>query len=301
MPVRFHPSTDMGSNNVGTLLSRTGPTANQQPFTTQNDIVEIFQQEQEHALSLLSLSPLLSSLFLSYARRASGHGSASATASADSEEWKVLQNTIKSLREENEKLRVNSREMIRKLEMSEASQAMLRSQVSSVNEANGTYRDDINTLRAELIELRIKYGRILKDSEAEKNALKVQISDIEKQRGQLRETAVKQQIRISKLERPAPDVTFRGPNSPPFRGDSDSTPSPTLPDSPITPFQSSLPTFPSPYVDSEPACMSPTSSAVGSLRSHPLARGGLIPGRPKAIIVDTQSITASSGWFADGD
>jgi chromosome segregation ATPase len=144
----------------------------------QNDILAILQHEQEHALSLLSLSPLLSSLFVSYASRAGARGSSSTT-SAESEEWKVLQDTIASVREENERLKLETREMVRKVEMSEASQEMLRSQVSSLNEANAAYQEDLKCLRAELAEAKKSHDRNLLDSDAEKTALKVQISDLE--------------------------------------------------------------------------------------------------------------------------
>ena len=130
-------------------------------------------------MSLLSLSPLLTSLFISYASRAGARGPSSATSSADSEEWTALQDTIATLREENEKLKSEAREMVRKLEMSEASQEMLRSQVSSLNEANMAHQEDIKTLQAELAEAKEKCDRVVADSEAEKGTLKVKISDLE--------------------------------------------------------------------------------------------------------------------------
>ena len=145
----------------------------------QNDLLAILQHEQEHALSLLSLSPLLSSLFVSYASRAGARGSTSSTTSAESEEWRALQDTIAMLREENEKLKLESREMVRKMEMSEASQEMLRSQVSSLNDANAAHQEDLKCLRAELAEAKQTHDRSVVDCDSEKAALKVQISDLE--------------------------------------------------------------------------------------------------------------------------
>jgi small-conductance mechanosensitive channel len=161
------------------LLTRATLTAKPLSATTQGDIIAILQQEQEHALSLLSLSPLLSSLFVSYASRAGARGPGSATASADSEEWRALQDTITSLREENEKLKLEAREVVRKLEMAEASQEMLRSQVSSLDETNATHREDIRFLQTELVEVKEKYNRVVTDSDAEKGALRVKVSDLE--------------------------------------------------------------------------------------------------------------------------
>lgn len=270
---------------------------------TKNDIVSILEQEQEHALSLLSLSPLLASLFVTYASRAGARGPSSSMISADSEEWKHLQGSIALLREENETLKSEAREMIRKLEISEASQEMLRSQVSSLNETNSAYQKDIGSLRAELIEARGMQDRVVAHSEAEKTSLKVKISDLEIQRGQLRDTAVKQQIRISRLGRPIIDGTLplRLSNTHSFRADSDSTPSPPLQDSPIIPIHSSLPSASSSTVSGRLSCMSPTPGTMRSVRPHPMARGGLVPGRHKSSTDDMRAESVMSCWFADGD
>jgi len=149
------------------------------PPTTQRDILEILQHEQDHAMSLLSLSPLLSSLFVSYASRAAALRSASSVPPSEAEEWKALQDTIAALREENEELKSETREMAGKLEAAEASQEMFRSGVSSLKGANTTQQEEIKTLRAEFSEARDKYDRIVVDSSVEEAALKAQISDLE--------------------------------------------------------------------------------------------------------------------------
>ena len=69
--------------------------------------------------------------------------------------------------------------MVRKSEMTEASQEMLRSQVSSLNESNAAQREDITSLQTELVEVKEKYNRLVADSEAEKATLRVQVSDLE--------------------------------------------------------------------------------------------------------------------------
>jgi len=292
----------MDSSGFTSLLSRAALTAN--PLSTsQSDIIAIFQQEQEHALSLLSLSPLLSTLFVSYASRAGPRGSGSSTTSTDSEEWKVLQDTIASLREENEKLRLEARDMVRKLAMAEASQEMLRSHVSSLDESNAIHREDIKSLRAEIMDVQEKYDRVMADSEAERATLRVKVSDLEAQRGRLRDTVVKQQIRVSKLERPTMTdgtLPLRLPNTPSSRRDSDSGLSLPLPDSPTSPFYP-LPPSPIPRMNGRVTCMSPSPRSVASLRPHPMARGGLVPGRHKASTADLRSDSTMSGWFADGD
>ena len=130
-------------------------------------------------MSLLSLSPLLSSLFISYADRAAVLESASATPSPESEEWKTLQVTISALREENEKLNRETREVVGKLAAAEASQEAFRSQVLSLKEVNTTQQDDIESLRAELVEAEDQCDRLVADSNAERAAFQIRVLDLE--------------------------------------------------------------------------------------------------------------------------
>jgi len=218
-------------------------------------------------MSLLSLSPLLSSLFVSYANRAAALESASATPSPESEDWKALQTTIVILQEENEKLKSTNREMMGKLAAAEASQEAFCSQVSSLKEVCTTQQDDIKSLQEELVEARGKYDRLVVDSNAEKAALQIRVLDLEvslrfclvgesiilidtpcgqAHRVELKEAVVEQQVRISKLERRLPDdippvMSTRRSPSPPARSRSPYTLSPTSPRSPISRLQTPLP------------------------------------------------------------
>ena len=130
-------------------------------------------------MSLLSLSPLLSSLFISYANRAAALEAALAAPSPESEDWKTLQATVTGLREENEKLKLETREMAGKLEAAEASQEAFRSQVSNLKEVNATRQNDITSLRAESSEAKDKYDSLMVDSSAQAAALQVKVSDLE--------------------------------------------------------------------------------------------------------------------------
>jgi len=160
-------------------LFKMGPITTPLSPATQSDILGILQREQDHALSLLSLSPLLSSLFISYANQAAALALSPVTPSPESEEWKTLQTTIATLREENEKLKSENREMAEKLGATEASQEAFRSQVSSLKEVHTTQQTDIKSLWAELFEAGDKYDRLLEDSSAEKNTLQAQVLDLE--------------------------------------------------------------------------------------------------------------------------
>ena len=161
------------------LLSRTRPIASPLSPATQSDILGILQREQDHAMSLLSLSPLLSGLFVSYANLAAALESTPATPSPDGEEWKALQATVTSLQRENETLKSDNCEMAEKLGTAKASQDAFRSQVSYLKEANTTQQGDVRSLRAELAEARDRHDRLMADSNTERAALQTRILDLE--------------------------------------------------------------------------------------------------------------------------
>ena len=129
-------------------------------------------------MALLASSPLLASLFVSYANQAAALESASTTPSPESEEWKALQNAITTLQEEIENLKSENLEIAEELESAEASREAFRSQVSSLKQVNTTQEDDIKALRVELTETEDKYDRLMVDSNAEKAALQIQALDL---------------------------------------------------------------------------------------------------------------------------
>ena len=146
---------------------------------TQRDVQEVLQQEQEHAMSLLSSSPLLSSLFISYATRISALESSSPAPPLDDEERKALQSSIIALKKVNEKLELEHSKVVRKLEAGNASQEAFRSQMSFLEDANATQREENKTLRRELVEVKCLYDQFVTDSNAEKTAHRVRIMDLE--------------------------------------------------------------------------------------------------------------------------
>ena len=142
---------------------------------TQSDILGILQREQDRAIVLLSSSPLLASLFVSYANQVTALESVSATPSPESEEWKALQNAITTLEEEIEKLKSENIELTKGLDSAEA----FRSQVSSLRAVNATQQDNIESLRVEFTETKETYDRLVVDSNAEKATLQIRVLDLE--------------------------------------------------------------------------------------------------------------------------
>ncbi|KAF9642246.1 hypothetical protein BDM02DRAFT_2470833 [Thelephora ganbajun] len=220
------------------MFPRMSPIMNPLSPATQCDILGILQREQDRAMELLSSSPLLASLFVSYANQAAALESALATPSPESDEWKALQNTISTLEEKIEKSKSEDLEIVERLEVATASQEAFRSQVSSLREVNATQQDDIKSLRAELIEVKGKHDRLLVESNAERAGLQGMVLDLEVQRTELKETVVEQQIKISKLERQG----FGGPSIPPKAAATIETVDPREHDSPRVRSTAAVPT-----------------------------------------------------------
>jgi predicted RNase H-like nuclease (RuvC/YqgF family) len=160
------------------MFPRINPTANPLPSATQSDILEILQREQDRAVSLLSSSPLLASLFVSYANKAAALDSATATPTSESDEWKTLENTIATLQEEVDRLKPENFEMAKSLEAVAASQEAFRSQVSTLKEVNATQLGDIKTLRTELFEARRRHDQLLVGSNSERETFQTRISEL---------------------------------------------------------------------------------------------------------------------------
>lgn len=152
------------------------PIANSLPPATQSDILGILQREQDRAIALLSSSPLLASLFVSYANQAAAFESY--TPPAESEEWKALENTVSRLQEEVDKLKPENLEITERLVAAGASLEAFRSQVTSLKEVNVVQRLDIGSLQAELFESKDKYNRLVEDSNAERDVLQSTVSDL---------------------------------------------------------------------------------------------------------------------------
>jgi len=130
-------------------------------------------------MSLLSLSPLLSSLFVSYANRVVALESASSTPSPESEEWRTFQTTIATLREENSKFESENCEMATKLEVAIASQEAFRTQVAALKEDVEVQQDRYWVLAERCSESNDKYNQLVVESNAEKTAFQAQVLDLE--------------------------------------------------------------------------------------------------------------------------
>lgn len=128
-------------------------------------------------MALLSSSPLLASLFVSYANQAAALETSAP--STESEEWKALENTVSLLREEVDRLKPENLEMKERLGVASGSLEAFRSQVTSLKEVNAAQLHEIDALRAELFESKAKYDQLVESSNVEREALRNAVSDLE--------------------------------------------------------------------------------------------------------------------------
>ena len=153
------------------------PIAKALPSATQSDVLEILQREQDRAIALLSSSPLLSGLFVSYANRAAALRSS--VLSTENEGRKALESVVSRLREEIDELKLEKLEMAERLAVTMASIEAFRSQVTSLKEVRVAQQRDVDSLQAELFEFEGRYNQLAESSNAEREALRTMVSDLE--------------------------------------------------------------------------------------------------------------------------
>jgi len=95
------------------------------------------------------------------------------------EEWKALHSAIAALQEVIKKLEAENLGMAGGLEAAMSLREALHSQVSSPKDAGTARKQDIKSLRLELVEAEHKCDRLAAHSNTERVALQSQISDLE--------------------------------------------------------------------------------------------------------------------------
>ena len=161
------------------MLSRMGPITNSLSPATQGDILAILQQEQDPAIPLLSLSPLFSSLFISYANRTAALELATSTPSHERKDRKTLQATVAALREKNDELESENHDMAGKSEAAAGSQEAFRTLVAALKEDVEDRQNGLRTLKEQYAEGNGRYSRLVIESAAEKAVFQAQVLDLE--------------------------------------------------------------------------------------------------------------------------
>ena len=114
---------------------------------TQKDILQIIRKEEDHAMSLLAASPLLSSLFLTYANKAATLDGPQAPSPIDVE-WADMNAMNAHLQEEVAALRAQLAKEADRAKMAEDCVEALRAQLSSVKDANRTLETTVSNEQA---------------------------------------------------------------------------------------------------------------------------------------------------------
>ena len=157
----------IGGGNVVRLITRAQTLQDMANLSlasnTQKDILQIIRKEEDHAMSLLSASPLLSSLFLTYANKAATLNGPSAPSPIDLE-WSEMKALNTRLQEEVASLRAQLDREIARAKTAEDCVEALRSQLSSVKDVNRNLETTVSDQRDRLEVVASEYAEAKMDS-----------------------------------------------------------------------------------------------------------------------------------------
>lgn len=123
---------------------------------SQKDILQIIRKEEDHAMSLLAASPLLSSLFLAYANKAATLDGPAPPSPIDLE-WTEMKALNNRLQEEVASLRAQLDKETDRAKTAEDCVEALRAQLSSVKDVNRDLETTVSTERARLDAIESEY------------------------------------------------------------------------------------------------------------------------------------------------
>ena len=124
---------------------------------SQRDILQIIRKEEDHAMSLLAASPLLSSLFLTYANRAATLDGPPTPSPIDLE-WTEMKALNTRLQEEVASLRDQLNKETDRAKTAEDCVEALRAQLSSIKNANCDLETAVSEERARLEVITLEYA-----------------------------------------------------------------------------------------------------------------------------------------------
>lgn len=135
----------------------------------ESEVLHILQKEHTHALSLLRSSPLLSSLFVSYASRASSppvhsqssSSSSSPTPSHNDERWSDLKTSFETLRTDHHKLRADYVNLTKQVELDQKEMTGLRDRFADIQRQHLTAENELINAQGEIREMHTKYDAAL--------------------------------------------------------------------------------------------------------------------------------------------
>ena len=123
----------------------------------QKDILQIIRKEEDQAMSLLAASPLLSSLFLTYANRAAALDGPPTPSPID-REWSEMKALNSSLQEEVTSLRAQLEKEAVRAKAAEDCVEALRAQVSSFRDTTHALEVEVSNEHAKLEAITSEYA-----------------------------------------------------------------------------------------------------------------------------------------------
>ena len=135
----------------------------------ESEVFHILQKEHTHAISLLRSSPLLSSLFVSYASRApsppihspSSSSSTSPTPSHNDERWSDLKASFGTLRTDHDRLRTDYVNLLKQVEQDQKEMTELRERFADIQHQHLTAENELTKAHGETRELQTKHDAAL--------------------------------------------------------------------------------------------------------------------------------------------
>ncbi|KAF9645357.1 hypothetical protein BDM02DRAFT_3262963 [Thelephora ganbajun] len=188
--------TDSISSKTSTLQDIISPSV---MSNTQRDILQIIRKEEDHAMSLLTASPLLSSLFLTYANRAATLDGPQAPSPIDVE-WTEMKTLNSRLQEEIAVLQAQLNKETERAKTAEDCVEALRAQLSSVKDANHDLKTAVSKNRIRLEAITSEYVECKKEAEDTIAELRVTVDREASARAALSQVIADQQITIALLQ-----------------------------------------------------------------------------------------------------
>lgn len=190
--------TETGSvtSKTSTLQDTTNPFS---MANTQKDILQIIRKEEDHAMSLLAASPLLSSLFLTYANKAAALDGPQAPSPIDVE-WTEMKALNNRLQEEVASLRAQLGKETDRAKLAEDCVEALRVQLSSVKDASGDFEMALSHERFMLDNTTSEYAKYKKDATDTIAELRTTMGKEAAARAALSQVIADQQTALAKLK-----------------------------------------------------------------------------------------------------
>jgi len=182
----------------------------------ESEVLHILQKEHTHALSLLRSSPLLSSLFVSYASRVSSSPTPSQspspspppTPSRNDERWTNLKTSFETLRTDHDKLRADYVDLTKQVEQDQEEMTELRERFADIQRQHLTAETELIKAQGDTREMETKYDAALLKLQQRDMSQERMTVELESAHAEIEQWKV---IRLYVCHAPAQFLTYASP------------------------------------------------------------------------------------------